>query len=60
MDNLVAGSHYELEDVHKDCPSISCQEYRDYFESNAKLALERHEQYFNGTMTVFTEQICKG
>lgn len=29
--------HCELEGVHKDCPSFSCQEYRDYFESNAEL-----------------------
>ncbi len=27
--------HRELEGVHKDCPSFSCSEYRDYFESNA-------------------------
>ena len=24
--------HCELEGVHKDCPSFSCQEYRDYFD----------------------------
>ena len=24
--------HCELESVHKDCPSFSCQEYRDYFD----------------------------
>ena len=23
--------HRELEGVHKDCPSFSCSEYRDYF-----------------------------
>ena len=28
--------HCELEGVHKDCPSFSCQEYRDYFENMAK------------------------
>ena len=30
--------HCELEGVHKACPSFSCQEYRDYFESNDMLA----------------------
>jgi N-acetyl-anhydromuramyl-L-alanine amidase AmpD len=30
--------HCELEGVHKACPCFSCQEYRDYFESNARLA----------------------
>ena len=30
--------HCELEGVHKACPSFSCSEYRDYFESNGKLA----------------------
>ena len=27
--------HCELEGVHKDCPSFSCQEYRDYFDKLA-------------------------
>jgi hypothetical protein len=27
--------HCELEGVHKDCPSFSCQEYRDYFDQLA-------------------------
>ena len=30
--------HCELEGVHKACPCFSCQEYRDYFECNTKLA----------------------
>ena len=30
--------HCELEGVHKACPSFSCAEYRDYFESNDMLA----------------------
>ena len=30
--------HCELEGVHKACPSFSCQEYRDDFESNDMLA----------------------
>ena len=30
--------HCELEGVHKACPSFSCMEYRDYFESNDMLA----------------------
>ena len=30
--------HCELEGVHKACPSFSCHEYRDYFESNDMLA----------------------
>ena len=30
--------HCELEGVHKACPSFSCEEYRDYFESNDMLA----------------------
>ena len=29
--------HCELEGVHKDCPSFSCQEYRDYFKHLAEL-----------------------
>ena len=32
---ILSVGHRELEGVHKDCPSFNCQEYRDYFESNA-------------------------